>query len=140
MDAPVDLRLAKSTLRVERPDTAGWSPLQPQSEAHIIVNAHVRIESVVLEDHRNVAVLRRHVVHDAVAYVDLPARRLFKARDHPQRGGLAAAGRPDEHQKLLILDIKVDLVYRDDFFKLFGQLFERDASHDAMHPPARQSD
>ena len=52
-DALVDLVLRRA------------SQLQP--EAHVVVDRHVRVEGVVLEDHRDVAVLGRQVVDDPVA-------------------------------------------------------------------------
>jgi hypothetical protein len=51
----------------------------------------VRVERVVLEDHRDVAVFRREVVHDLVADFDRSVAYLLEARDHPQRRRLAAA-------------------------------------------------
>src|SRR5262249_8134380 len=52
-DAPVDLGLRQLSAA--------------QAERHVVVHRHVRVERVVLEHHRDVAVARRHVVHDAVA-------------------------------------------------------------------------
>ena len=44
---------------------------QRQRERHVVAHRHVRIERVVLEHHRDVALLRRHAVHDAAADRDL---------------------------------------------------------------------
>ena len=73
---------------------------------------HVRIERVVLEHHRDVAVARRHVVDDVAADPDLAAGDLLQPGDHAQRGGLAAAGRADQHDELLVGDLEVDAVHR----------------------------
>ena len=40
---------------------------QPQAERDVVVDGHVRVERVALEDHRDVAVARRDVVDDALA-------------------------------------------------------------------------
>ena len=40
---------------------------QLQPERHVVVDGHVRVQRVVLEHHRDVAVLRRQVVDDPVA-------------------------------------------------------------------------
>ena len=68
---------------------------QLQPERHVLEGRHVRVERVVLEDHRDVAVLRRQVVDDAAADPHGPAGDRLEACHHPQRRGLAAARRPD---------------------------------------------
>jgi hypothetical protein len=40
---------------------------QLQPERHVLVHRHVRVQGVVLKHHRDVAVLRRDVVDDALA-------------------------------------------------------------------------
>ena len=58
--------------------------LQPERE--VLVHGHVRVERVVLEDHRDVAIAWRHVVHDPVPDRDRartwasPVRRRAAAR------------------------------------------------------------
>jgi hypothetical protein len=89
---------------------------QFQTERHVLVNAHVRVQRVVLEHHGDVAVARRHVVDDPVADEDLAAGRLFQARDHAQGGRFAAAGRPDEHEKFTVADVEVQAVDGANFF------------------------
>ena len=59
---------------------------QLQAEGEIVVNAHVGIERVILEDHRDITVLRRHVINAFVADVDIALRDLFQTRDHAQGG------------------------------------------------------
>ena len=41
--------------------------LLAKRECNVVVDTHVRVEGVVLEDHRDVALRRREVVHDALA-------------------------------------------------------------------------
>jgi hypothetical protein len=72
----------------------------------------VRVQRVVLEDHRDVAVLRGHIGDVAVADEDAALVDLFEAREHAQRGGLAAAGGPDQDEELAVGDLEVDLVHR----------------------------
>jgi len=81
-----------------------------EREAHVVGDGHVRIERVVLEDHGDVAVLGGQIGHVAVADPDVADVDLFEAREHPQRGGLAAAGGADEDEELAIRDVDVELV------------------------------
>ena len=71
-----------------------------QPEGDVVAHAHVRIERVGLEHHRQPTLGRRHV--DDVDAVDEDVRRRSRprARDQAQQRGLAAARRPDEHHEL----------------------------------------
>ena len=82
---------------------------QLQAEGHVVIDGHVRIERVVLENHRDIAILRRHVVHQTIADVQFAFRNLFKTRDHTERRGLAAARRTDQNDELLVLDIQAEV-------------------------------
>ena len=79
---------------------------QAQAERDVLVHREVRVERVVLEHHRDVALLRRQLVDDALADEELAAGDLLEAGDHPQRRRLAAAGRADEHEELAVLDVE----------------------------------
>ena len=73
---------------------------------------HVRVERVVLEHHRDVPLLGRQVGDVAVTDADLAAGHLLQAGEHPQAGGLAAAGGADEDEELAVLDLEVEVVHR----------------------------
>ena len=73
------------------------------------MHGHVRIQSVVLEHHRDLTILRRYVVDQLVADEQLTLRDLFKTCDHTQSGSLTATRRAYEYQELLILDLKVEV-------------------------------
>ena len=79
-----------------------------QRERHVVGDRHVRVERVVLEHHRDVAVLGRHVGDVAVADEDLAVVDLLEPREHPQGRGLAAPGRADEDHELAVVDLEVD--------------------------------
>ncbi len=76
-----------------------------QGEAHVVGDGHVRIERVVLEHHRDIAILRSDVG-------DVLGRRSRSRRRRRSRGrrpcaalvDLPATGRPDEDQELAVLD------------------------------------
>ena len=85
---------------------------QLEAERHVIVNRHVRIQSVVLEHHRDVAILRGDVVDELVGDVEFAVADFFQAGHHAQGGGLTATGRADENDKFLILDIQAEVADR----------------------------
>jgi hypothetical protein len=84
---------------------------QTQPEADVVGDGEVRVERVVLEDHRDVPLLGRQVVHDALADRDLAFGDVLEPRDHPQRGRLAAARRADEHDELAVADLEREVVH-----------------------------
>ncbi len=51
---------------------------QLEAEGHVVVDRHVGVESVALEDHGDVTVFGSHVVDHAVANVDVPFGGLFQ--------------------------------------------------------------
>ena len=83
---------------------------QLQREAHVLAHGHVRVERVVLEDHRDVAVLRRAVVDHLAADLQLAAGDVLEPGDHPQRRRLAAARRPDQDHELAVGDVEVHVL------------------------------
>ena len=80
-----------------------------QAERHVIINGHMRVQSIVLEHHRDISVLRRHIVCELVADIKLALADLFKAGDHSQCRGLTAAGRSDENDKLLVFNVQAEI-------------------------------
>src|SRR5215470_13819015 len=96
VDPPGDLRLRRLALL--------------QAERQVLLHRHVRVERVVLEHHRDVAVLGRQVVHHAPADRDRPRGDLLQARDRAQRGGLATAGRTDQDHELAVADLQAEVV------------------------------
>src|SRR5215217_534921 len=120
VDTPADLRF------VQLP--------QLEREAHVFPHVHVRVEGVVLEDHRNVPLARRKLVDDLIPYENLAAAYVLKAGDHAQGRGLSATGRPDEDHKLPVRNIQVHLVDSDHVLaEDFGYLLEGYFSH--LLPP-----
>ena len=85
-------------------DFIGTRAAQLEREAHIVGDGHMRIERVVLEHHRNVALFRLDIVDDAITDRNGSRGDVFQAREHPQQGRLAATGGADQHDELAILD------------------------------------
>ena len=82
---------------------------QLQAERHVVEHGHVRIQRVVLEHHRDIAILRSNVVNQLVADIQFAVGDFFQASNHAQGGGLAAAGRADQNDKFLVLDVEVEV-------------------------------
>ena len=80
--------------------------LEAKPERHVLGDRHVRVERVILEHHRDVAILRRHVVDDVAPDQNVAAGDILQPRDHPQGGGLAAAGGTNENHKLVVGDVE----------------------------------
>ena len=117
-----------------RLDLALPETVELEPEGHVLVDGHVRVQRVALEDHGDVPVHRRKVVDQLVADPDLAARRLLEPRRDPQHGRLPGAGRADEHHELAVGDLEVQRV---DGLGPAGehlrQLSEVDPRH--AHPP-----
>ena len=83
---------------------------QPQREGHVVGHLHVRIERVVLKDHRDVAFGRRQVVDDLVADENGAGGDAFEAGDHAQEGRLSAARWPYQNHEFTVVDVDSDTV------------------------------
>ena len=104
---------------------------QFQAETQVLGHAHVRIQRVALEHHRDVAILRRDLVHHAVADTQLAAADRLQARDHPQQGGLAAARRPDQHQQFAVVDLEAGVVDANEAVGIdLAQTIQRELRHE----------
>src|SRR5581483_2673938 len=77
----------------------------------------------------DVAIARRHVVHQPIADIDLAGGELFQAGAHAQGRGLAAARGPNQHDEGTIGDVEVDRM--DDLHRLeaLHDLAQRDLGH-----------
>ena len=60
----------------------------------------MRVESIRLKHHADVAFFGRYIIDSAIADTYLPGGHFFQAGDHAQTRALAAAGRAHEHEKL----------------------------------------
>ena len=79
-----------------------------QAEGHIVVNAHVRIKRVILEHHGNVTIPRWDVIHQCAANGDIARGDFLQPSNHAERGGFAAARRPDQDDEFVVGDFKVN--------------------------------
>ena len=91
---------------------------QPQAEAHVLADRHVRVERVALEHHRDVAVLRFEIVDHLAVDRDLAAGDFFEAGEHAQQRALAAARGADEHDELAVDDVEADAMQHLDLVRI----------------------
>ena len=82
----------------------------PEPEGHVLVNGHVRVQGVILEDHRDVAIFGRNVVDELGVDIKLAFGDVLETRDHSKRSRLAAARGADEDHELLVIDDNVRIV------------------------------
>ena len=66
------------------------------------------VQSVALEHHGDVPVLGLHIVDKLAVDVQLAAGDFLQAGHHAQGGGLAAAGRANQHDEFLVSDVQVE--------------------------------
>ena len=83
---------------------------QLQGKGHVLRHGHVGIQGVVLEYHGDIAVLGFHVVHALAVDQQIALGDVLQTGHHAQRGGLAAAGRTDQHDELLVRDLQIEVV------------------------------
>ena len=123
MDPPVDLILGDLLLE--------------QAEGDVLVDGHMGVQGVVLEDHGDVTVLGGHIVDHPVADVQLAAADVLQAGDHPQSGGFAAARGAHQDDELLVLDLQVQVGDNGDVAGVgLLNVLECDACHRGS-PPLR---
>ena len=84
---------------------------QLQTECHVVKHGHVRIQSVVLEYHRDVSVLGSYVVNQLIADEQFAFRDFFQTGDHTQGGGLTTTGGTYQNQEFLVLDFQAEVGY-----------------------------
>ena len=100
-----------------------------QPERQVLAHVHARIERVGLEHHGDAAILGLLPGDVALADPDLAAVDLEQARDRVQKRGLAAAGRPEQHQKLAGLDLEAQAVEDADAAEGDADLADRNPGH-----------
>ncbi len=70
----------------------------------------MRIQSIALEYHCDIAVLRRDIVHQLAVDIKFAAADVLKSCYHAERCGFTTARWSDQYDELLVLDIDVDVM------------------------------
>jgi hypothetical protein len=79
--------------------------LDLEPKGHVVVDGHVWVQRVILENHRDIPILRRDVVNRFLSDSHGPLRDRFQTRDHSQGRGLAATRGTNEHHELAVGDV-----------------------------------
>src|SRR4051794_10618988 len=108
---------------------------QLETEREILADGHVRIERVALEDHRDVAILRRDVVDDPIADPQHAGGDLLEPCDHPETGRLAAARWSDQDHELAVADLQVQVLHGVEIAVDLVDVLERHGSHASTSTP-----
>ena len=103
-----------------------------QRVADVVLDREVRIERVGLEDHRHVAIFRQHVVDAPVGDIDVALGDLLETGDHAHGRRLAAAGGTEEDEKLLVLDLEIEIADGDEIPEFLGDAIEAYIGHAGM--------
>ncbi len=82
---------------------------QFERERHVVIDAHMRIEGIVLEDHSDITLFGLLIIHQSIPDIDITAGDFLQAGDQAQHGGLTATRRADEHHKLFVFSYKADI-------------------------------
>ena len=77
-----------------------------ERNGQVLSDRHVRVERVGLENHRDVAILRRHAIDGPTVDPDLSRGRRFETRDDPQQRRFSASGRSQQTDELAVGDIE----------------------------------
>ncbi len=90
-------------------------------ERDVLRDGQEREQGVALEHRVDVAAVGRPGADVDAVEQDLAVGRRLEARDHPQRGRLPAAARPEQREELAGLDLQRDAVDRGDVVKPLRQ-------------------
>ena len=92
-----------------------------QREGQVFADRHMRKQGIILENHADPALVRRHLVDRAAPQADLAVGGRLEAGKHHQAGGLAGPRRPEHRQELALGDGQVQL-FDDQGFAIIALL------------------
>ena len=103
---------------------------QPQREGDVFVNRQVRVQRVILEHHRQVAVAGRLVIDAFPVDQQVAGGDVLQAHDHAQQRGLAAARGAHQDDELAVGNVQADVIDgREPVAVLLDEVVEGDRCH-----------
>jgi hypothetical protein len=103
---------------------------QAQRERHVVEHAHVRVERVALEHHRQIALARIQLGDVAPIEMQAAAVNVGQAGDHAQQRRFAAARGADEDDEFALLDREIDALDGAQRAEKLFDAFELQERHD----------
>ena len=104
--------------------------------AHVVAHAEMRIERVLLEDERDIAILRLQPDDALAVDPDVAVIRLLETGEHPQRRRLAATARAEQDEQLAVVRRERQVLHRGRRLpgKLLPDRVELDRRHASYRP------
>ena len=100
-----------------------------QRESEVLIDRIARVERVVLEDQRHVALGRAPAAHVLAADVDRASIRLLQPRDEAKRRRLAGAGRAEQHEEFAVGDVEREIADGNIAAETLGDRIEANLRH-----------
>ncbi len=100
-----------------------------EREGDVVAHAHMRIERIGLEHHRQPPLRRADLRHVLAVDEHLARGHILQSRDETQKRGLAAARGTDEDGELAVLDVEIDAVDDIDGAEGLSDLLQLNAAH-----------
>ena len=116
-------------------DLGGLDAAGAQRKGDVVEDGEMRIQRVVLKDHRDVAARRLELVDAAIADPDFTGVERFESGQQPQQRRLAAARRPEQDEALARFHVEADPIDGVVRAEPFGDALEADSHEKAQYTP-----
>ena len=95
---------------------------QLEAERHVVIDVHMGIERIILEDHGNVPGLGRYPIHQSIADEDLAPGDRLQSGDAIEHGGFSAAAGTKQNHELAVPDLQAHVLYRRHFAETLAEI------------------
>ena len=114
------------------PDRVLRSLAQPERVCDVFKHRLVRVESVVFEHHRDIAVFRCQIIYTRVVKQDVSGADVLKACQHPHGRRLAATRRTQDRDEASVRAGQVQFLDRRSLAIILPDILDRDGGHDRL--------
>ena len=90
-------------------DHIGVFLAQRQGEGHVLINGHVPVQRIVLENHGHIPVLCGRLGDIPSVQQQMSRGNILQPGHHPQGGALSASGGAYQHNQLAVLHVHVEV-------------------------------